>query len=86
MADFIVIMFLNHVLVYSHTRISMSNCCIWHLARALCKHCFYCKLKKCSIFHATTTFFSFDVTPDRLKISDTKVKSLCKWPRPTIMK
>ena len=49
----------------------------------LCKYEFYCKLKKCSFLQRTTTFLGFDITQEGLKISDSKVKSLKKWLKPT---
>ena len=78
-------MFLNDVLVYSHTRDEhVQLLCM--MVDKLRDHWFYCKLKKCSFFHMTTTFFGFDVTPEGLKISDAKVNSLRDWPLPTTVK
>ena len=77
-----VIVFLDDVLVYSHSRdehIQLLNM----VFNKLCKYHFSCKPKKCSFFNATTTFLGFDDTPDELKISNAKVKNLCDCP-PTI--
>ena len=80
-----IILFLDDILVYSHTRDEHVQ--LLHMVfDKLREHWFYCKLKKCSFFHMTTTFLGFDVTPEGLKISDAKVKSLCKWPQPTTVK
>ena len=74
-----VIEFLNDMLVYSPTRDKHVQ--LLHMVFGkLRKHRFYCKLKKCSLFRTSTMFFGFDVTPEGLKISDAKVKSLREWP------
>ena len=77
--------FLDDILVYSHTRDKHIQL-LHTVFDKLYEHCFYCKLKKCKCFHTTTTFFGFDVTPEGLKICDTKVKSLHNWPLPTTVK
>ena len=80
-----IIVFLDDILVYSHTRDEHVR--LLHMVfRKLREHQFYCKLKKCSFFHTTTTFLGFDITPEGLKISDAKLKSLYEWPQPTTMK
>ena len=67
-----VIVFLDDVLVYSHTRDEHIQ--LLHMVFGkLCQHQFYCKLKKCSFFCTSTTFLGFNVTPEGLKISNTKV-------------
>ena len=71
-----VIIFLDDILVYSHTReehVQLLRTVFGKL------HRFYCKLKKCSFFRTSTTFLGFDVTPGGLRISDAKVKSLREW-------
>ena len=80
-----IIVFLDDVLVYSHTRDEHIQllCMIFDKLRV---HRFYFKLNKCSFFCMTTTFLGFDVTPEGLKISDAKVKSLRDWLLPTTVK
>ena len=80
-----VIVFLNDVLVYSHTRDEHVQL-LHTVFDKLHEHQFYCKLKKYSFFHMTTAFLGFDVTLERLKVFDTKVKSLHDWPLPMSMK
>ena len=80
-----VIVFLDDVLVYSHTREEHVQL-LRTVFRKLREHRFYCKLKKCSFFRTYTTFLGFDVTPEGLKISDAKVESLREWPQPTTVK
>ena len=80
-----VIVFLDDILVYSHTRDEHIQLLHMVLGK-LCKHWFYCKLKKYSFFHTSTTFLGFDITPKGLKISDTKVKSLRERLQPTTVK
>ena len=74
-----VIVFLDDILVYSHTREEHVQL-LRTVFGKLREHRFYCKLKKCSFFRTCTTFLGFDVTPEGLKISDAKVKSLREWP------
>ena len=81
MLDKGVVVFLDDVLIYSkmveeHFELLEKVCA------CLCKHKFYCKLNKCSFLRRTTTFLGFDITPEGLKISDTKVQSLKEWPMP----
>ena len=78
-------MFLDDVLVYSHTRDEHIQL-LGTVFDKLCEHQFYFKLKKGSFFHTTTTFLGFDVTPDGLKIFNAKVKSLHYWPLSITMK
>ena len=76
--DWGIIVFLDDVLVYNHTRDEHVQllCTVFDKLRV---HSFYGKPKKCSFFHTTTAFLGFDVTPNGLKISDTKVKSVSDW-------
>ena len=46
------------------------------------KHVFYCKLKKCSFLHNTTTFIGFSITLEGMHISDAKIQSLKVWLKP----
>ena len=80
-----IIMFLDDVLVYSHTRDEHIQLLRMVFGK-LREHWFYCKLKKCSFFHTSTTFLGFDVTMEGLKISNAKVESLHYWPLPRTMK
>ena len=80
-----IIVFVNDILVYSHTRDEHIQ--LLHMVFGkLFEYQLYCKLKKCSFFHTNTTFLGFVVTPEGLKISDTKVNSLPEWLQPTTMK
>ena len=74
-----VIVFLDYILVYSHTREEHVQL-LRTVFGKLRKHRFYCKLKKCSFFCTSTTFLGFDITPEGLNISNAKVKSLREWP------
>ena len=80
-----IIVFIDDVLVYSHTRDKHVQL-LRTVFGKLRENWFYCKLKKCSLFHTSTTFLGFNVTPEGLKISDTNVKSLREWPRPITVK
>ena len=83
--DHSIIMFLNDVLVDSHTRDEHVQLFRTVFGK-LHEHGLYCKLKKCSFFHTSTTFLGFDITPEGLKISNAKVKSLYDWPQLMTMK
>ena len=80
-----IIVFLDDVLVYSYTRDNQVQLLHMVLGK-LREHWFYCKFKKCSFFSTTTTFLGFDVTPEGLKMSNAKVKSLHDWPLQTTVK
>ena len=77
-----VLALLDNILIYSNIveeYFKLMNKVFTHL----CKHVFYCKSKKCSFLEKTTTFLRFEITLDIMNISDTKVRSLKEWPKPT---
>ena len=85
MLDSSVAVFLENILMYSRMveeHFTLLEQVLVHLNH----YTFYCKLKKCSFFHNSTTFFGFDVTPEGMCISDLKLQSLSKWPVPTTVK
>ena len=82
MLDKRVVVFLDDILICS-TMVEEHFELLEKLFACLHMYKFYCKLKKCSFLQRTTTFLGFDVTPEGLKISDTKVRSLKEWPKPT---
>ena len=82
MLDKGVVVFLNNVLIYS-TMVEEHFELLEKVFALLRKYEFYCKQKKCSFLQWTNTFLGFDITPEGLKISDAKVQSLKKWPKPT---
>ena len=75
MLDMGVVVFLDDTLIYS-TIVEERFELLQKVFTRLHKHEFYCKLKKCNFLYRTTTFLGFDITPERLKISDTKMQSL----------
>ena len=75
MLDKGVVVFLDDVLIYI-TIVEEHFELLEKVFIYLYKYKFYCKLKKCSFLQRTTTFLGFDITPDGLQISDTKVQSL----------
>ena len=82
MLDKGVVIFLDDILINS-TIVEEHFILLEKVFAHLPKYKFYCKLKKCSFLQRTTTFLGFDITPEGLKISDTKVQSLKEWPKPT---
>ena len=74
--------FFDDVLIYS-TTVEEHFELLEKVFTCLRKYEFYCKLKKCSCLQWITTFLGFDITPEGLQISDSKVQSLNKWPRAT---
>ena len=85
MLDSGVAVFLDDILVY----LGMVDKHFTLLEKVLvCLHqyMFYCKLNKCSFLRNSTTFLGFDVTPEGMRISDSKVRSLSEWPVPTTVK
>ena len=77
--------FLDDILVYSGT-VDKHFMLLEQVLARLRQYTFYCKLKKCSFLHNSTTFLGFDVTPAGMRISDLKVRSLSEWPVPTTVK
>ena len=80
-----VAVFLDDILVYSCT-INEHFTLLEQVLVHLYQYTFYCKLKKCSFLRNSTTFLGFDVTPEGMHKSDSKVWSLSKWPVPTTVK
>ena len=72
------VVFLADVLIYS-TIVEEYFELLEKVFTCLCKHAFYCKLKKCSFLCKISTFLGFDITPDSMHISDAKVLSLKEW-------
>ena len=82
MLDQGVVIFLDDMLIYSITADKHFEL-LEKVFTCFCKYKFFCKLKKCSFLQWITTFLGFDITPERLQISDAKVRSLKAWPKPT---
>ena len=76
-----VAVFLDDILVYSHM-VNEHFVLLERVLVCLNQYIFYCKLTKCSFLHNSTMFLSFNVTPEGMCISDSKVQSLNKWPVP----
>ena len=85
MLDSGVVVFLDDILVYSGT-IEEHFTLLERVLVRLRQYMFYCKLKKCSFLRSSTTFLGFDVTPEGMRISDSKVQSLSEWPVPSTVK
>ena len=77
--------FLDDILVYSGT-IEEHFMLLERVLVRLRQYTFYCKLKKCSFLRSSTTFLGFDVMPEGMRISDSKVRSLSEWPVPSTVK
>ena len=65
MLDKGVVVFLDDVLIHS-TMVEEHFALLEKVFVCLCKHGFYCKLKKCSFLQRTTTLLGFDITPEGL--------------------
>ena len=85
MLDSGVAVFLDNILMYSGMVDEHFTLLEQVLVRLL-QYTFYCKLKKCSFLRNSTMFLGFDVTPEGMCISDSKVQSLSEWPVPTTVK
>ena len=72
------VVFLGSVLIYS-TMVEEHFKLLEKVFACLHKSEFYCKLKKFSFLRRDTTFLGFDITPEGLQISNTKVQSLKTW-------
>ena len=75
MLDKGVVVLLNDILVYG-TMGEEDFELLEKVFICFCMHEFYRKLKKCRFLQRTTTFLGFDITPEGLKTSDSKVQSL----------
>ena len=82
MLDQGVAVFLDDVLIYS-TMLEGHFKLLKKVFACLRRYEFYCNLKKCSFLQWTTTFLGFNISPEGLKISDAKIRSLKEWPKPT---
>ena len=79
------VVFLDNILVYS-PRVKEHFMLLEKVLVYLPQYTFYCKLKKCSILCNNTTFLGFDITPEGMHISNSKVQSLNECPIPTTAK
>ena len=82
MLDKGIVVFLDDMLIYS-TMAEEHFALLEKVFAHFCKYEFYCKLKKCSFLQRATTFLGFDITPEGLQISDSKVISLKEGPKLT---
>ena len=75
--DNTVVFFLDDMLIYSTTLEEhfKKKKILEKMFAHLCKYKFYYKLKKCSFLRRTITFLGFNITLERLQISDAKVRS-----------
>ena len=80
--DKVVIVFLDDLLIHS-TMAEEHFELLERVFAYLRKYKFYCQLKKCSFLQWTAPFLGFDIMPEGLQISDTKVGNLKEWPKPT---
>ena len=69
MLDFCVAVFLDDILLYLHM-VKEYYTLLEKVLVHLCQYTFYCKLKKCSFLHNNKMFFSFNVMPEGMHISD----------------
>ena len=77
--------FLDDIFVYLHM-VTEYFMLLEKVLPCLCQYMFYCKLKKCSFLCNSTMSLGFDVMPEGMHISNSKVQSLNKWSVPTTVK
>ena len=75
MLDSGIAVFLDNIFMYSGM-VDKHFMLLEQVLFCLHQYTFYCKLKKCSFLHNSTTFLGFDGTPEGMHISDSKVRSL----------
>ena len=80
-----VAVFLDEILMYLHM-VSEHFTFLGKILVCLQQYTFYCRLKKFSFLHNSTTLLSFDITPEGMYISDLKAQSLSEWLVPTTVK
>ena len=85
MLDSSLAVFLDNILVYSGM-LDKHFTLLEQVLVCLHQYTFYYKLKKCSFLRNSTMFLGFDVMPESMCISDSKVQSLSKWPVATTVK
>ena len=76
--DFGVVVFVNYILIHSHTVMEHFILLKKKLAH-LCQYILYGKFKNCSFFYNSTIFLDFNITPKHMQINESKVKILNKW-------
>ena len=72
MLDSSIAVFLDDILVYSYM-VNEHFTLLEQVLVHLHQYTFYCKLKKCSFLCNSTTFLGFNVMPEGIGISDSKV-------------
>ena len=82
MLDQGVVVLLDDILIYS-TIAEVHFKLLEKVFAFLRRYEFYCKLKKFSFLQWTTTFLGFNISLERLQISDAKIKSPKEWLKPT---
>ena len=83
--DSSMVVFLHDIIVYSNT-MREHFILLKKVLAHLYQYALYWKFKKCSFLYNGTMFLGFDITSECMRISDSKVQSLNKWPVPTAVK
>lgn len=79
--DVCVVVYLDDILIFSSDP-SKHTEHVKEVLRRLRKHGLYCKPEKCEFSTETTEFLGFIVTPEGLKMDESKVRVIQEWPRP----
>ena len=77
--------FLDDILVDSHM-VEEHFTLLEKILVCLHQYMLYCELKKCSFLCNSARFLSFNITPEGMHISNSKVQSLSEWLVPTTAK
>ena len=83
--DVSVIVFLDDIMIFSENP-EDHVAHVREVLRRLKEHKLYSKLSKCEFHRSTVEFLGFIITPEGVKMDESKVKSILEWERPTSVK
>ena len=85
MLDVCVVVYLDDILIYSRNPDNHTHH-VQEVLQRLCSNDLFMKLKKCNFSINTTNFLSFIISPEGLKMDESKIQVIQDWPAPQKIK
>ena len=83
--DVCMVVYLDDILIYSKNPIKHAKH-VCEVLRQLQAHSLYAKIEKCEFSINTTNFLGFVVSPDGIRMDESKVQVIQDWPVPKRVK
>jgi hypothetical protein len=83
--DMCIVVYLDDILIYSDDPAEHLNH-VREVLRCLREHSLFAKVEKCAFSMDTTNFLRFIISPDGLRMDESKVQVIRDWPTPRKVK